>query len=365
MFASSLRAATVATALAAAIFGAPLSAAAATTQPTAGPTVAPVVTTVTDPQPVQNQSWTKVSENSARLSWAAPANEPADTTVHYAVHVEFDAATKPYDVADTTATSVTVPNIAPGTSVQGYVQDKAQPVPDQQAASPKWTQPAIAPSKPTAVNITARDMNYAKQPPAARVVWQAPESDGGAEIKQYLVQLYAGPSGKKQQLVDSTTVSADTFSHTFGNLEFETYYLATVKATNAAGQSAGVSTDRVETVAEPQATPSATLPPSATTPSPAPTTDEPAPLPHVTTIAPRPTPSASSPAEPDMASLWFVALLPVIVLLLIAAVVALVVLETRFRRQRAADAATQQSAQTAAHTLNPIFKEPTDDDQDL
>ena len=280
------------------------------------PSAAPIaaVASAAISTPPQDVVWKKGAVSSARLSWTA-AVEADGSDPHYYIEVTFDQG-EPFSIADTTETSANI-KLQPGVSAKATITDIAQ---NTSATSEQYTQPAIASEAPKSANATARDMNYASKPPAVRAVWMPPKENGGTEIKQYRVQLFAG-KGSSRQLVDSSTVGADTFSHTFSNLEFETFYAVEVSAINSVGASKVTKSNQVKTVAEPKIVPKPTVASptssptfnSASTPSPSVTVPE-------ATAVPSPAPSA----QPSDSQLLFVAILPIIVLLLIAAIIALV-----------------------------------------
>jgi len=138
--------------------------------------------------------------------------------------------------------------------------------------------------------------------------------------------LYAKPQGRQAVMVNSRTVSPDTFSVTFNDLSFYTRYAVSMKAENSNGFGDTASSSIVRTAQQPNDVKKAK--PVASNPVLSPN------APAAASKAPRVAPStkSSSPATTAQKATeqaqpfdpWYGVVLPILIVLMIAAIIALI-----------------------------------------
>lgn len=171
--------------------------------------------------PVRDVRWTFRSRTSVLLTWSAPA----DATGLLRYRVVAGLSTGEDRTIETTNPAVTLTKIPPGTRIVPEItaDDRlAQSGADTWAA---WTQPAVAPSAPTAVTLAA-----AVSGASLVAVWSVPADDGGADIESYRVQLFRGTG--TGEVVAEQTPNAATHTATFGGLNAGSVYTVGVAASN-------------------------------------------------------------------------------------------------------------------------------------
>ncbi len=161
------------------------------------------------------------------LSWTAPASNGGAAITSYDVYEATTQNINGQPVASPGGTSVTVKNLANGTTYYFKVTavNKAGQGPASGAASATPASAVTAPGAPT--GLTAIPGNG-----RVTLSWTAPAADGGAGISGYWIYRGTSPGGESRVPVNGALVQATTYTVT--GLANGTAYYFTVAAVNAA-----------------------------------------------------------------------------------------------------------------------------------
>jgi len=197
-------------------------------------TVLPASVAKTVPGMVQNLSAT-ASNGKVSLTWDLPASDGNSAITDYVIQYKVGSSYVPYVDGVSTTRSALVTGLTNGTLYYFRVAAKNS-VGQGAYATPVSAKPASVPGDPTSLSFTASGSQ-------ATLSWQAPASDGGSAITNYLVYFKDRYSGTWIAFDDgvSSTPGAVVTGLTM-NTTYDTPYNFKVQAVNAMGAGSGIST---------------------------------------------------------------------------------------------------------------------------
>ncbi len=195
------------------------------------------------------------------LTWTAPASDGGAQITSYNVYQGTTQNVGGKPVASPAGTSVTVKNLANGSTYYFKVTavNTAGEGPASGAVSAAPASPVTNPGAPTGLTATAGNGRVA-------LSWSAPAADGGAAISGYLIYRGTSPGGESHVPVNGTLIQGT--SYTVTGLANGTAYYFTVAAVNAAKHQGSAS-------GQASATPVSTTGPATTGPATTPTSAHP------------------------------------------------------------------------------------------
>ncbi len=190
---------------------------AATLTGTTGPAVEPTVP--------RSLTASATSPTEIRISWQAPEDDGGATVLGYNVRYRPSGSTTPPVRIDQliTTTSTSITGLSGGTSYELEVAAINTVGTGRYARTTQSTNPAIAPTAPRNIRVTAQGQN------ALTVAWSAPSSDGGSPITGHEVRYRVETSQ------DWTSVTPAGNSAEMTGLLAGTPYVVGVSAVNSAG----------------------------------------------------------------------------------------------------------------------------------
>ena len=164
------------------------------------------------------------------VSWTAPASDGGSSITSYTVQVTPGSTT--VDTSSGRETSATVTRLTNGTAYTFSViaKNSAGSSTESRSSSATPVASVTVPGIPTGVSASSGDSS-------ATVKWTAPADDGGSSLTGYIITVRPG-----ETIV--TVDSARSTSEVVGSLTNGLSYTFTVKAVNAAGNSAESDTTR-------------------------------------------------------------------------------------------------------------------------
>ena len=168
-------------------------------------------------------------DSQVSLTWKAPASDGGAQITSYDVYEGTSQNISGEPVASPAGTSVTVKNLADGTTYYFKVTavNKVGQGPASGAASATPAAAVTKPGAPTGLTATAGNGRVT-------LSWTAPAADGGAGISGYLIYQGTRPGGESRVPVNGAPVQATSYTVT-GLANGTDYYFA-VAAVNDAGR---------------------------------------------------------------------------------------------------------------------------------
>ena len=168
-------------------------------------------------------------DSQVSLTWKAPASDGGAPITSYDVYEGTSQNISGEPVASPAGTSVTVKNLADGTTYYFKVTavNKVGQGPASGAASATPAAAVTKPGAPTGLTATAGNGRVT-------LSWTAPAADGGAGISGYLIYRGTRPGGESRVPVNGAPVQATSYTVT-GLANGTDYYFA-VAAVNDAGR---------------------------------------------------------------------------------------------------------------------------------